>query len=104
MGIDEDKLAGSWSYRSSPLYSEAEKATLDLAVAANSNAVTDAMFAALRRHWCEEEIVEIVAAIAMAGFLARWNQTMATPLEEEPMEVGRRHLARHGWSPGVHGR
>jgi alkylhydroperoxidase family enzyme len=103
-GIDEDKLAASWSYRSSPLYSEAEKAALDLAVAANSNAVTDAMFAALHRHWSEEEIVEIVAAIAMAGFLARWNQTLATPLEEEPMAVGLRHLARHGWSAGVHGR
>ena len=103
-GIDEDKLAASRSYRSSPLYSEAEKAALDLAVAASQNAVTDATFAALRRHWSEEETVEIVAAIAMAGFLARWNQTMATPLEEEPMEVGRRHLSRHGWSVGVHGR
>ncbi len=103
-GIDEGKLAASWSYASSPLYSEAEKAALDLAVAASSNAVTDAMFAALHRHWSEEEIVEIVAAIAMAGFLARWNQTLATPLEEEPMDVGLRHLVRHGWSPGVHGR
>lgn len=103
-GIGEEKLAASRSYASSPLYSEAEKAALDLAVAASQNAVTDALFAALRRHWSEEEIVEIVAAIAMAGFLARWNQTMATPLEEEPMDVGRRHLARHGWSPGVHGR
>ena len=28
-----------------------------------------------------------VVARAMAGFLARWNCTMATPLEEEPLEV-----------------
>jgi alkylhydroperoxidase family enzyme len=103
-GIAEDKLGASWSYASSPLYSEAEKAALDLAVAASQNAVSNAMFAELRRHWSEEEIVEIVAAIAMAGFLARWNQTMATPLEEEPLAIGRRHLAPHGWEPGEHGR
>ena len=61
------------------------------------------MFAELRRHWSEEEIVEIVATVAMAGFLSRWNGTMATPLEDEPREVAERHLAPHGWSAGVHG-
>jgi hypothetical protein len=29
---------------------------------------------------------------------------MATPLEDEPTEVGENHLAKHGWSPGRHGR
>jgi hypothetical protein len=29
---------------------------------------------------------------------------MATPLEEEPTEVGERHLAPHGWSVGKHQR
>jgi hypothetical protein len=62
------------------------------------------MFAELRRYWSEEQIVELVAAIAMAGFLARWNSTMATPLEAEPLATGRMHLAPQGWSPGAHGR
>jgi alkylhydroperoxidase family enzyme len=66
------------------------------------NAVTDEMFAELRRHWSEEQIVELVATIAMAGFLARWNTTMATPIEEEPLAIGRKHLAPQGWSPGAH--
>jgi alkylhydroperoxidase family enzyme len=101
-GIDEQKLAASWDHRASSLYSAAEKAALDFAVAASTGGVTDAVFAELRRHWSEEEIVEFVATIAMAGFLARWNKTMATPLEEEPMAVGDRHLRRYGWSPGVH--
>jgi hypothetical protein len=38
----------------------------------------------------------------MFGFLARWNATMATPIEEEPLAIGRKHLARQGWSPGAH--
>jgi hypothetical protein len=27
---------------------------------------------------------------------------MATPLEDEPLQIGERHLARHGWTPGRH--
>jgi hypothetical protein len=46
----------------------------------------------------------MVAAIAATGFVNRWNATMATPLEDEPMQVGEAHLARHGWSPGRHRR
>ena len=102
-GIAEDKLAAAWDYRASSLFSVAETAALDLAVAASSlpNAVTDGMFADLRRHWSDDEIVEIVATIAMAGFLARWNATLATPLEPEPLATGRRYLAPLGWSPGA---
>jgi hypothetical protein len=38
----------------------------------------------------------------MAGFLARWNGSMATPLESEPQAVGDLHLAKHGLSGGQH--
>jgi hypothetical protein len=46
--------------------------------------------------------VEITAVVALFGFMNRWNDTMATPLEEEPIEVGEKHLARHGWKIGKH--
>lgn len=36
------------------------------------------------------------------GFLNRWNDTMATPLEEEPIEVGEKNLARSDWAVGKH--
>jgi len=103
-GLNEAKLDAVASFRTSSQFSDAERAALDLAVAAASvpNAVTDEMFSELRRHWSEDAIVEIVAAIAATGFVNRWNATMGTPLEEEPMQVGERHLAKHGWSPGRH--
>jgi alkylhydroperoxidase family enzyme len=105
-GISEQKLAAVRDYKTSPHYSPAERAALDIAAAANAipNAVTDAMFAELRKHWSEEQIVEIVAAIAATGFVNRWNTTMSTPLEDEPMAVGEKHLAKQGWSPGPHRR
>jgi len=46
--------------------------------------------------------VEIVGVIAMFGFLNRWNDTFATPLEDEPLEFGQKHLAAHGWDAGKH--
>jgi uncharacterized peroxidase-related enzyme len=105
-GVDEPKLADVWAYQSSPLFSEAERVALDFAVAASvvPNAVTDASFADLRKHWNEEQIVEIVATIAMFGFLNRWNDTMGTPLEVEALAAGDKYLARGGWVPGKHRR
>jgi uncharacterized peroxidase-related enzyme len=105
-GVEDNKLAAVWDYQTSPLYSAAERATLDFAVAAASvpNAVTDAMFTELRKYWTEEQIVEIVGVISLFGFLNRWNDTMATPLEDEPIEVGEKFLARGGWAIGKHQR
>lgn len=105
-GIEERKLAEVWEFRTSPLFSEAERVALDFAIAAASvpNGVTDAMFAELRKHWSESEIVEIVAVISTFGFLNRWNDTMGTPLEEEPLAVGEKFLAPRGWSAGKHAR
>jgi alkylhydroperoxidase family enzyme len=104
-GIDPARLAALADFAESPLFTPAEKAALALAAGASAvpNAVTDETFAALRAHWSEEQIVEIVAAVAMAGFLARWNGTMATPLEDEPREVAEKYLAPQGWTAGIHG-
>jgi alkylhydroperoxidase family enzyme len=105
-GVDEQKLLAAKDYKASALYTPTEKAALDIAVAAGAvpNAVTDAMFVELRKYWSEEQIVEIVSAVAMAGFLARWNTTMATPLEDEGVEVGEKYLSAQGWTGGVHRR
>lgn len=103
-GVEDRKLADIWEYQTSALYSPAERAALDVAVAASGvpNAVTDDMFLELRKYWSEEEIVEIVGVISLFGFLNRWNDTMATPLEDEPIAVGEKFLAGHGWSVGKH--
>jgi len=105
-GIDPKKVEAIWDFRTSPLYSEGEKVALDFAIAAASqpNGVTDEMFVEMRKHWGETQIVEIAAVAAVFGFLNRWNDTMATPLEEEPLHVGAKFLAGHGWKAGKHRR
>ena len=56
----------------------------------------------LRKHYTEAQIVDIVAVIALFGFLNRFNDTMATELEASPIEAGKRYLAERGWSVGKH--
>jgi uncharacterized peroxidase-related enzyme len=104
LGVDAQKLDAVWDYQSSPLFSAAERAALDVAVAAGCvpNAVTDEMFLELRKHWSDDQVVEIIGTIALFGFLNRWNDTMATPLENEPLHYGETHLAAHGWDAGKH--
>lgn len=103
-GIDDKKLASVWEFRTSPLFSDAERVALEYAIAAASqpNAVTDELFAELLRHWAEGQVVEITALISYFGFMNRWNDSMATPLEEEPIEIAEKHIAQHGWKLGKH--
>ena len=104
-GIKDEKLAAVWEYQTSPLYTPAERVALEFAMAAASqpNEVTDELFERMKQHWSEGEIVEITALIAYFGFMNRFNDTMATPLEEEPAELAEKHIAKHGWKLGKHG-
>lgn len=103
-GADADKLAALWTFETSDLFSPAEKAALDLALAAGSvpNQSTDEHFEALRPHFSEDEIVEIVGVIALFGFLNRWNDTLATTLEDSPLAFAEAHLAPAGWDGTRH--
>ncbi|HYF41258.1 MAG TPA: carboxymuconolactone decarboxylase family protein, partial [Ramlibacter sp.] len=60
------------------------------------------LFARLREHWSEAEVVEILGVVAMFGFLNRWNDTMATPLEPVPTRVAAQAVGTQGWTPGKH--
>jgi hypothetical protein len=57
------------------------------------NEVTDKHFAELKRWYSDEQIVEITGVIALFGWLNRWNETMATSLEDSPRRFVERNLA-----------
>lgn len=103
-GIPVAKVADVWNYQQSPEFSEAERAALRFAQAAGQvpNAVQDSDFAELRRYFDDPQIIEIVAAVAFLGFLNRWNDTFATPLESIPRDFAERNLSTSGWIPGKH--
>lgn len=103
-GVPADKLAQVWEFRTSDLFPEAEKVALEYAIASASqpNDVTDELFDRLRQHWDDGQIVEITALVSFFGFMNRWNDSLATPLEDEPAAVAEEHLASQGWELGKH--
>ena len=103
-GVADEKIAALWSYETDPQFSEAERAALALAQAGAShpNGARQAHFDALQKHYSDAEICEIVAVIATFGFLNRWNDTLATALEDSPLAYAESHLVGNGWKPERH--
>jgi uncharacterized peroxidase-related enzyme len=102
--IEAAKLDSVWEYETSPLFSARERAALRLAHAAalQPSEASSEHFDAVREHFDDGEIVELVATVALFGYLNRWNDTMATELEALPAEVAAQHLAASGWIAGKH--
>jgi uncharacterized peroxidase-related enzyme len=102
-GVPDEKIAAIWDFERSPLFDEAERVVLRFARDASlvPNEVTPAHFEELRRHWDDGQIVEMLAVVGLFGFLNRWNDTMATELEDVPLAVA---AERYGgnWEPGKH--
>lgn len=102
--VPQEKLDAIWEYQWNPLYTDAERVALDFALAAGSvpNAVDEELFSRMREHWSDDQIVQILGAVCLYGFLNRWNDSMATDLEEAPSEMGEKVLASGGWTGGKH--
>jgi uncharacterized peroxidase-related enzyme len=101
----EEKISKVWEFEQSDLFSDAERAALRLAYAgamAPSEA-TQEHFDELGKYFDDGQVVEIVASIALFGFLNRWNDTMATELEELPAQVATDMIGgSFGWEAGKH--
>jgi len=104
LGVSAEKIAALWNFETSVLFNDAERAALSLAFAAGlmPNASTPQHFEELKKYYTTAQIVEIVSVIAMFGFLNRWNETMSTKLEPEPMAFAQQHLTGNGWTAGKH--
>ena len=74
-----EKVAELANWRASPLFSEAEKAALDYAehMTITGQKVDDALFARLRGHFTEAQIVELTAVVALENFRSKFNPALA---------------------------
>jgi len=100
----DDKIAAVWEFQTSELFTDAERAALSLALKGSllPNEASEADFDELKKYFDEGQIVEIVATIALFGYLNRWNDTMSTSLEEYPAQVAERIISKKGWDRGKH--
>jgi alkylhydroperoxidase family enzyme len=103
-GVDEERIAKVWEFEQSDLFTDAEKAALRLArdMGRVPNETTPAHFEELRKYYDERQIVEMVTAVCVFGFWNRWNDTMATDLEEPVFKLADALLSPRGWTLGRH--
>jgi len=99
-----EKISAVWSWEESELFSDAERAALTLAFKASviPNEAGHEDFERLKAFFSEDEIVEIVASISLFGYLNRWNDTMATDLEDYPKTIAEKVIGSVGWDAGKH--
>ena len=73
------KLAAVANWRDSPLFSAAERVAFDYAerMTRTGERVDDALFARLKEHYSEAQIVELTAAVALENFRSKFNPALA---------------------------
>jgi AhpD family alkylhydroperoxidase len=77
-GVTEEQLRDFHDYRTSAAFSEEEKLVIEYAdeLTGDPVAVSDELFARLREHFSESQIVELTSAIAIENFRARFNNAL----------------------------
>ncbi len=102
--VSDEKIAAIMEYETSDLFTNSERAALDMAFKASQipNMVTQREFDVLKHYFDEGQIVEITASIALFGYLNRWNDTMATSVEPLANQRAEKLLGETGWSMGKH--
>ena len=62
-------------YKNNPLFSQREQLALEMAerMTYTNKRVTDKFFARLKRHFTDEELVELAAVIALENFRSKFN-------------------------------
>ena len=74
-GASDEKIRQVERAAESDLYSEPERAALAFAEAMTitGHPVTDELFARVRKHFSEPQVVELAAAVALENFRSKFN-------------------------------
>lgn len=78
LGWTDDQLQDLHNFENRSDFSEKEKAALCLAerVTQDAHTIDDQLWAELRRHFDEGEIIELLAAIGLFNYFNRFNDTL----------------------------
>lgn len=77
-GASEDKVRQVEEWASSPHYSDAERVAMEFAetMTITGRRMSDELFARARKHYSEEQLVELAAAVALENFRSKFNVAM----------------------------
>ena len=74
-GASEEKVRQVETWADSPHYAERERVALEFAEAMTitGRRVSDELFARVRKHYSEDAVVELTAAVALENFRSKFN-------------------------------
>jgi len=80
-GVPDEKLEALADFAASPLFDERERTALAYAdiVTRTGEEVGDELFERLRRHFDEDQIVELTAVIAWENASSKFNHALGVP-------------------------
>ncbi len=80
-GVTEEQLRDFHNYRDSAAFSPLEKLVMEYGeeMSKTNVDISDELFARLREHFDDEQIVELTAAVAIENFRARFNDALQVP-------------------------
>ncbi len=95
-GASDQKIAALAEYETSELFSDAEKVALELADRATAlpHDVSDELFARIREHYTDAEIVELSYIVALENFRSRFNRTLRIEAQGFYCVIPQEHAAR----------
>lgn len=104
MGIEVEKIQALWSFETSELFDDRERAALSFAMAAGMtpNGVTADHHAAVRANFTDEEARTLLGVVALSGFMNRYNDSLATVTDAESANWAAANLDVVGWDIGRH--
>ena len=103
-GGSSERLKNIWDFENQDYFSDAEKAALRFAQEASMIPVnvSENTEKQLHNYWSDNDIVEIMGVIALFGYLNRWNDVMATTLEDDATSSAEDLLKGVSWNAGKH--
>lgn len=103
-GSEVDKIRDLWSFETSQHFSEADRAALRFANLAglSTSSVRPENREELAKHFTLQQIADILAIVALSGFLNRWNGSLGVVTEAAPVAFAEKHLSDLGWRIGIH--
>ncbi len=103
-GVDDERIQALWDFERSPLVNDAERAAYRFARDSSlaPNATTAQHHADLREHYSDAQIAEMLSVVSLAGWLNRWNDSLATITDEKSASWADEHLSPVGWERGRH--
>lgn len=104
LGVDVEKIRAIWSFESSPLFDERERAALRFGMAAGSvpNSVDPTIHSALRANFTDAEVRTLLGVAGISGFMNRYNDSLATVTDQASADWAAANLSAVGWDLGRH--